>query len=323
MPVLVKETTLQAAVPSTAAELLKSCPNSPYTSLLVTSRGYISSLDQHCTRLLSGLTRLRSERNGAAKDLAPERRPNSPRDCDEPNLTLNLRDRVVFAVQLAVSSCHLSEKDRETAVPVMVTLVIDNRPTADPSGALLAYATALVLPNETESIEVACMAPPRQLPDVKHSDWALTRQQYTDVLPATAAEGLLCSCGGELLEGFISNLFIVQPTDMGLLVQTAVDGALAGIKQREVLDACQALRIRTQRKAALKQERHLWTEAFLTNAVRGLRPIRTITCPAQNALDWDTWEIHFPAYNEDSVFTRVQSYMQVKCAQDLFQLCTD
>ena len=142
------------------------------------------------------------------------------------------------------------------------------------------------------------------------------------MLPATAAEGLLCSCDSELLEGFISNLFIVQHTDMGLLVQTAVDGVLAGIKSREVLDACQALGIRTQRKAALKQERHLWTEAFLTNAVRGLRPIRTITCPAQNALDWDTWEVHFPVYNEDSVFTRVQSYMQQSC-QDLFQLCTD
>ena len=142
------------------------------------------------------------------------------------------------------------------------------------------------------------------------------------MLPATAAEGLLCSCDSELLEGFISNLFIVQHTDMGLLVQTAVDGVLAGIKSREVLDACQALGIRTQRKAALKQERHLWTEAFLTNAVRGLRPIRTITCPAQNALDWDTWEIHFPAYDEDSVSARVQSYMQQSC-QDLFQLCTD
>lgn len=148
------------------------------------------------------------------------------------------------------------------------------------------------------------------------------RQRYTDVLPATATEGLLCSCDGDLLEGFISNLFIVQRTDMGLMVQTAVDSALAGIKQREVLDACQALGIRTQRKAAVKQERHLWTEAFLTNAVRGLRPIRTITCPAQNALGWDTWEIKFPAYNEDSVSARVQSYMQ-QCCQDLFQLYTD
>ncbi len=82
MPVFVKETTLQAAVPSTAAELLKSYPNSPYTSFLVTSRGYISSLDQHCTRLSSGLTRLRSARNGAAKDLASDRKPNGPGDRD-------------------------------------------------------------------------------------------------------------------------------------------------------------------------------------------------------------------------------------------------
>ncbi|KAL0052930.1 hypothetical protein WJX82_010010 [Trebouxia sp. C0006] len=126
MPVFVKETTLQATVPSTAAELLTLYPNSPYTSFLVTSRGYISSLDQHCTRLSSGLTRLRSARNGAARDLTSDGKPNGPADRDESNSTTRFRDRVVLAVQLAVSSCHLQEKDRETAVPVMVTLVIDN-----------------------------------------------------------------------------------------------------------------------------------------------------------------------------------------------------
>lgn len=82
MPVFVKESTLQAAVPSTAAELLKSYPNSPYTSFLVTSKGFISSLDQHCTRLSSGLTRLRSARNGAAQDLTSDEKPNGPADRD-------------------------------------------------------------------------------------------------------------------------------------------------------------------------------------------------------------------------------------------------
>ena len=82
MPVFVKETTLQATVPSTAAELLTLYPDSPYTSFLVTSRGYISSLDQHCTRLSSGLTRLRSARNGAARDLTSDGKPNGPADRD-------------------------------------------------------------------------------------------------------------------------------------------------------------------------------------------------------------------------------------------------
>ncbi len=82
MPVFVKETTLQAAVPSTAAELLTLYPNSPYTSFLVTSRGHISSLEQHCTRLSAGLTRLRSARNGAAKDLTSDGKPNGPEDRD-------------------------------------------------------------------------------------------------------------------------------------------------------------------------------------------------------------------------------------------------
>lgn len=60
MPVLVKETTLQVAVPDTAAELLKAYPRSPYTALLVSFSDHISCFDQHCTRLASGLSKLTS-----------------------------------------------------------------------------------------------------------------------------------------------------------------------------------------------------------------------------------------------------------------------
>jgi hypothetical protein len=35
------------------------------------------------------------------------------------------------------------------------------------------------------------------------------RQQYTPNMPDTAAEGLLCDSDGRLLEGLITNLFVV------------------------------------------------------------------------------------------------------------------
>ena len=140
------------------------------------------------------------------------------------------------------------------------------------------------------------------------------------MLPKTATEGLLCSQDGELLEGFVSNLFIVQQSDTGLVVKTAVNGVLAGIKQREVLDACLALSIPTQCKGAIKQQRHLWVEAFLTNAVTGGRPIKSITRPANNALHWEAWEVHFPAPGDSSVSAQVQDHMQKSCQDALFCL---
>ncbi len=111
------------------------------------------------------------------------------------------------------------------------------------------------------------------------------------------------------MEGFVSNLFVVQQSDTGLIVRTAVDRALPGIAQREVLDACQALHIVTDCNAPLRHERHLWVEAFLTNAIRGIRPIRRIMCPSKNAIDWDLWVVDLPAVTDTSVSCQVQSYL--------------
>ena len=142
------------------------------------------------------------------------------------------------------------------------------------------------------------------------------RQQYANMVPATASEGIVCSPDGQLLEGFLSNLFIVQRDENGLIVRTAVDRVLAGIKQREVLDACEALHIRVDRSAPLKQDRHLWVEAFLTNAVRGIRPVNHIVCPAHNALGWEPWDIALLVDVQTSVSSQLQDHLQ-RCKQDL------
>ena len=139
-------------------------------------------------------------------------------------------------------------------------------------------------------------------------------------MPATAAEGILCTEDGQLLEGFISNLFVVQHSAAGLIVRTAVQGVLAGIKQSEVLGACEALGIAIVCKAPLQHERHLWVEAFLTNAVRGIRPVKRILCPADNAVGWKAWEVILPAVESQSVCDQLQHYLQQRCDVNLTQL---
>lgn len=135
------------------------------------------------------------------------------------------------------------------------------------------------------------------------------RQQYANLVPSSAAEGILGNHKGELLEGFISNLFIVQDSHHGLITRTASKGVLCGTRQQQVLAACKALGIKTECKAPIQEERHLWKEAFLTNAVRGLRPIKHISCPQHNAIGWEPWEQHLPETSNESVCCRVQKHL--------------
>ena len=128
-------------------------------------------------------------------------------------------------------------------------------------------------------------------------------------MPSSAAEGILGTQNGELLEGFISNLFIVQDSNHGLVVRTAAEGVLPGTKQQQVLAACNTLGIKTNCKAPIRTERHLWKEAFLTNAVRGLRPISHISCPPNNAIGWEPWECQLSAPSSQSVYCRVQRHL--------------
>ena len=136
------------------------------------------------------------------------------------------------------------------------------------------------------------------------------RQQYAALVPASAAEGILGNQQGELLEGFVSNLFIVQHSKHGLIVRTASQGVLAGTKQQQVLAACKSLNIETECKAPMQTERHLWQEAFLTNAVRGLRPISNISCPSNNAIGWEPWECQLPEPSSESVCFKVQRHLR-------------
>lgn len=79
--------------------------------------------------------------------------------------------------------------------------------------------------------------------------------------------------------------------------------------QQQVLDACQALDIHLECTAAKQDERTLWVEAFLTNSVRGLRPISKIACLPGNPFGWDPWEVSFVMSPQTSICTNIQEYL--------------
>ncbi|KAK9822634.1 hypothetical protein WJX81_001492 [Elliptochloris bilobata] len=88
---------------------------------------------------------------------------------------------------------------------------------------------------------------------------------------------------GCLLEGLVTNLFVVAGVGDGVVeVHTAApsDGVLSGVMRHHVLQACMQAGILVVEKAPDPAGHRTWREAFLTNCVRSLQPLRRITAPA-------------------------------------------
>ena len=58
MSTLVKAGHVQTCCPRPAADVLQAHPNSPYTAFLATEQDFVESYDQHCARLVEGMSTL-------------------------------------------------------------------------------------------------------------------------------------------------------------------------------------------------------------------------------------------------------------------------
>mmetsp|Transcript_35331 Transcript_35331/g.100021 ORF Transcript_35331/g.100021 Transcript_35331/m.100021 type:complete len:139 (+) Transcript_35331:365-781(+) len=91
-------------------------------------------------------------------------------------------------------------------------------------------------------------------------------------------ELLLSTPDGELLEGLITNVFVVAGQGEGWEVLTAPPGTvLPGIVMQRLEQACQGIDgVALIRRAPKLSDSSLWQEAFLTNSIRGIQPIGSI-----------------------------------------------
>ena len=121
------------------------------------------------------------------------------------------------------------------------------------------------------------VGPPRTAAGIKDCAWATTRQPYEAQVPPTACEGLLCSADGGLTEGLVTNLFVV---DNSGTVHTAPEGVvLGGIVRTRVVQTLAALDVPIVEAAPAWRHRHTWTGAFVTNGVRLVQPLTSLTLP--------------------------------------------
>ena len=86
-------------------------------------------------------------------------------------------------------------------------------------------------------------------------------------------EVALVGARGQLLETSRSNLFVVSEHSIETADPPLV---LPGVARRLVLEVARELGLRTRHRAPRLAERARWREMFVTNAVRGVRPVASL-----------------------------------------------
>ncbi|BDA42770.1 hypothetical protein COCOBI_03-6630 [Coccomyxa sp. Obi] len=297
MSILIVNGQLQDKGPDTGAEVLKKFSRGPYTAFLVGGKDFkVSCWDLHCRRLAHSLRRILSSLDAA---------PGSLISIFNDASTVKQRENIVCPLlrsSLAVAAAA-AQKGCCTAFKVVIVLPIKSESLQPQTGEValedivdVVVHMAPVTQTLDSLVSVAVSGPGRKMPDAKDSQWATDREALEAQLPAGATEGLLCTADGAVLESFVSNFFVVREgRDGHPEVQTAApsEGLLEGIMRRQVLQACKELGLTTVIRAPLLHERALWTEAFLTNSVCGIRPVERIVC--RRAEGGGHWEAAFPA----------------------------
>nr|DAD26060.1 TPA_asm: hypothetical protein HUJ06_027528 [Nelumbo nucifera] len=160
----------------------------------------------------------------------------------------------------------------------------------------------------TNAAQLAVVGRGRDVAKAKFSDWVRLRKCLDKLRSPWATEVLLSNDGDRILEGCVTNFFVVcrseskDGTRKDLLdhksfcsfeVQTAPvnDGLLPGIIRQLVLEICSSKGIPFREVAPSWSERELWEEAFVTNSLRLVQHVEAIRVPSSwELLESKTWE---------------------------------
>lgn len=99
----------------------------------------------------------------------------------------------------------------------------------------------------------------------------LARAEWDD---AAIAEGIMCDQTGNVIEGTMSNLFLVR---QGALYTPSLDQAgVAGVMREAVLDSAEKLAIQTHIATLTMEDVLAAEEVFMTNSLIGIWPVQSI-----------------------------------------------
>ncbi|EEF38482.1 uncharacterized protein LOC8263379 [Ricinus communis] len=157
----------------------------------------------------------------------------------------------------------------------------------------------------------------RDFAEAKYSDWVRLRKPLEKLRPPLVTELLLSDDGDHILEGCVTNFFVVCCKDSNEVkgdyfhnnnskcpfkVQTAPihAGILPGIMRQLVIDVCLSKGIPVEEVAPSWSMQESWQEAFITNSLRIMQHVEKIQVPSpwesmeQKTLEQVSWqEKHF------------------------------
>ncbi|KAL2324399.1 hypothetical protein Fmac_023457 [Flemingia macrophylla] len=157
-------------------------------------------------------------------------------------------------------------------------------------------------------VHLAVVGYGRHVAAAKYSDWVRIRKPLEKLRPPSVTELLLSNDGDQILEGCVTNFFVVcskecdsnvgkAMCDYGnkysFEVQTApiTDGVLPGIIRQLVLEVCKTEGIPFREVSPSWSERELWEEAFITNSLRLLQHVDSIQVPTEwHSAHSKTWK---------------------------------
>ena len=268
-----------SAPPPSVKALLAGAPRGAYTALSVTAARAVPWWQAHCERLAHSLVVLA----GTTDALPSFRAWHDEREAGVPlPLASLVGEAVLPSLRAAVAGLGEEAIGRDVAAVILM-----HEPAAGRGGGanddlllpvdVVALAWTPASPPPPPSV-AAVVGPPRPRPDAKDSAWVATRAPLEARLPACAADGLLADGRGRLLEGLVTNVFVV--TGEGVLQTAAAgDGVLDGVTRRAVLAAAARLSIPVDLAPPDPTARSSWSEAFLTSAVAGVRPLARLEGP--------------------------------------------
>lgn len=156
------------------------------------------------------------------------------------------------------------------------------------------------------------------------------RKQLEKLRPPYVNELLLSNNGDQILEGCLTNLFVVCHKDVNgdyhkssqrdnestvsIELQTAPirDGVLPGVVRQVILDICSRNKIPVREIAPSWSEREMWSEAFITSSLRLLQHVEVIQAPSSwESLDTQTWtEVTWEEKQFENAPGRITAFIQ-------------
>lgn len=269
----------------TPQEIIKSLPRGAYTTCMVRDSFYVLDWHIHCQRLVKSLAAMNTALNGAYTTYYAHKERNQ--DVDELN--------TLKTILLPSLLCSLEQCVHSSAIVFLVLSPRQKYPGLD------VHVICVPHDNTFKNVlgDAVILGGPRSVPIGKDSSWVKDRHHLESLKPEGAVEVLLSSKDGRLLEGLVTNIFVVTEDEGCAVIQTASmeEGVVWGTARKRVIEACIILGVRVIETAPRFEERNRWKEAFISNSLRSVQPIRRIVCDERNVFGHPPFTVEFAQHS--------------------------